>query len=180
MRGGANHETHLRGSAPCQGERRPWFRNLGLGLGLFRELHGFTQVECAKRAGLTRAQLSRYETAVVPPTLENLDKVLQALEVSPAEFLLVVAAVDLLVAGEPIAEIRRLLAERQRAVLDAFLGGLERVARRGRGKGSLSHAGGRCPSIWQKILPVANLRDPEQIGMVGRLHEELGDRPGEG
>lgn len=160
MRDDTDHETHLGGSATCQGERRPWFRNLGLGLGLFRELQGFTQAECARRAGLTKAQLSRYETAAVPPTLENLDKALQALETSPAEFLLIVAAVDLLAAGEPIGAIPRLLEERQRAVLEAFLGGLERIARRGRGKGSLSRAGGRCPTVWQKILPMANPGKP--------------------
>lgn len=161
-------------------ERRPWFRNLGLGLGVVRELRGLTQVECAKRAGLTRSQPSRYETGLVPPTLENLGKVLHAVGLSAAEFFFVVGALDLLAAGEPIAAIPGILEARQRAALELFLGELERVARKGGGKGSLARADGRCPSVWPKILSMANLEDPERgaAGLVWGLHEKVGEGPG--
>ena len=105
------------------------FRHVGTTLVLVRELLGrVRQAECARRAGVTRAQLSRYETEGAAPTLETLGKVLEALEVRPAEFFTAMAAVDLLAVGEESLEsIRRRILERQRTVLNEFLAGLARL-----------------------------------------------------
>src|SRR5215475_1053117 len=117
------------------------FRNVGTTLVLVRELLVLVrQAECARRAGVTRAQLSRYETEGVTPALETLGKVLVGLGVGPSEFFTVMAAVDLLAGGEESLEsIRSKVLERQRSVLDEFLAGIARLNRRGwLGDGGLS------------------------------------------
>ena len=137
------------------------FRNVGTALGLLRELRGLTQTECARRAGMTKAQLSLYETDRVPPALDSLDKALRALEIGPAEFFAVVAAVDRLAAGEESMEsIQRSLMEGQWSVLEEFLGGVARVRLQGCPDASLRTTGGRRSSVWPKILSMAKAESP--------------------
>jgi transcriptional regulator with XRE-family HTH domain len=116
------------------------FRYISTTLVLVRELLGrVKQAECARRAGVTRSQLSRYETEGAVPTLEPLGRVLGALEVGPGEFFTVMAAVDLLAGGEESLEsIRRTVLERQRSVLDEFLAG---IARRREGAAPIKRQG---------------------------------------
>ncbi len=113
-------------------EGRP-FRHVGTTLVLVRELLGrVKQAECARRAGVTRSQLSLYETEGAVPTLEPLGRVLEALKVGPGEFFTVMSAVDFLAGGEESLEsIRRTVLERQQLVLDEFLAGIARQREEG-------------------------------------------------
>jgi transcriptional regulator with XRE-family HTH domain len=112
-----------------------------------------TQTECARRAGVTKAQLSLYETDRVPPMLDSLDRILRALDVGPGEFFALVAALDRLVVGEESMEsIQRGVLDGQRLVLEEFLGGVARARLQGCPDTPLRRAGGRRSSVWSKIL----------------------------
>jgi transcriptional regulator with XRE-family HTH domain len=105
------------------------FRHLGRTLVLVRQLRGgMRQAECARRAGMPRAQLSRYETDGAAPTLESLAKILGALHMGPDEFFAALAAVDLLEGGEePLESIRSRVLERLQGTLDELLAGVARL-----------------------------------------------------
>ena len=139
------------------------FRHVGTALGLLRELRGLTQTECARRAGMTKAQLSLYETDRVPPMLDSLDKALRALAVGPGEFFAVVAALDRLAVGEESMEsIQRGVLDGQRLVLEEFLGGVARVRLQGCPDALLPTAGGRRSSVWSNILSMAKAERPAE------------------
>lgn len=70
------------------------FENLGPALAVLRELRGFTQAEVAKKAGIGKSQVSRYEGGREYPKLESLEKILIVLGVSPAGLLNVVSVLD--------------------------------------------------------------------------------------
>lgn len=59
--------------------RVPVFEGLGKALRWLREKAGLRQYETAKAAGITKAMLSAYETGKQSPSLESLEKVLDAL-----------------------------------------------------------------------------------------------------
>jgi transcriptional regulator with XRE-family HTH domain len=86
---------------------------------VMRELRrcGFTQVELARRAGLARETLSRWESGVQRPSLEDLERVVAAtgarleLQIIPAERELV-AMIDEEYQLSPTERLRRLLGRR--------------------------------------------------------------------
>lgn len=58
------------------------FRHLGKALLLLRALRGMSQGLVAKRAGLGKSQLSKYERGQELPKLDSLEKILRALDLS--------------------------------------------------------------------------------------------------
>jgi transcriptional regulator with XRE-family HTH domain len=62
------------------------FTNLGRTLRLLRELRDESQGEVARRAGIGKSQLSKYENGKELPKLESLAKVLKVLRLGPYEF----------------------------------------------------------------------------------------------
>lgn len=75
------------------------FENLGPALSLLRDLHRLSQAEVARRAGIGKSQLSKYEGNREYPKLDSLEKVLNVLEVSPAGLFNVVSVLDGWAAG---------------------------------------------------------------------------------
>lgn len=71
------------------------FDHLHRVLTLLRVERGLQQNELAARAGVARAAMSRYETGKAKPTIDNLGKILEALQVTPVEF------------GETVERVRR-------------------------------------------------------------------------
>src|SRR6476660_1353953 len=161
------------------------FRHVGTTLVLVRELLGqMRQAECARRAGVPRSQLSRYETEAAVPTLETLGKVLGGLGVGSSEFFTVMAAVDLLAGGEESLEsIRSKILERQQSILDEFLAGIARLNRRGWPGGGESSE--RAPDETREVADISSccadlLRtggaDPEAAKRWARMLVTLADR----
>ena len=70
------------------------FDNLGLALGLLRELRGKSQARLSKDAGIGKSQLSKYENGKELPKLDSLEKVLNALKVGYYEFFYTMHVVD--------------------------------------------------------------------------------------
>ena len=62
------------------------FQNLGRAIAHLRELKGLSQAAVARRAGIGKSQLSKYEGGRELPKLDSLEKVLRALEVSAHQF----------------------------------------------------------------------------------------------
>ena len=62
------------------------FSNLGRTLTLLRDLRGLSQAAVARRAGIGKSQLSKYETGKEKPKLESLSKLLAVLDVQPLQF----------------------------------------------------------------------------------------------
>ena len=52
-----------------------------------RKRKGITQDELAKKLGINRATLSRYETGAIDPPMSQVEKILDVLELSPANFI---------------------------------------------------------------------------------------------
>lgn len=75
------------------------FDHLHRVLTLLRVERGLQQNELAARAGVARAAMSRYETGKAKPTIDNLGKILTALQVSPVDF------------GEAVERVRRRVEE---------------------------------------------------------------------
>ena len=63
-----------------------YFDQLGDVLRKLRERKGLQQQEVAKKAGLSRAMMSRYESGKVHPQLKTLERILVALDIEPGEF----------------------------------------------------------------------------------------------
>lgn len=59
------------------------FRTLGSALRLFREQLGLSQSELARRAGMGKSQVSKYEGGKELPKLESLERLLGVLGVEP-------------------------------------------------------------------------------------------------
>lgn len=59
---------------------------VGEQLRFIREEKGLSQERLAELAGMTHAQISRIETGKDNPTLNTLEKIIGALEISPLEF----------------------------------------------------------------------------------------------
>lgn len=78
---------------------RDVFENLGRTLMLCRTLLGLSQAELGKRTGIRANQLSRYEMGHVKPQLEQLGRLLEALEIRPVDFFLMMARVERMVSA---------------------------------------------------------------------------------
>ena len=59
---------------------------VGEQLKFIREEKGFKQEKLAEMAGIAHARISEIETFKSNPTLETLDKIIDALDISPLEF----------------------------------------------------------------------------------------------
>ena len=71
------------------------YRNLPRALTLIRELRGRSQAELARRAGIGKSQMSKYENGKELPKLDTLATVIGALEVDIFEFFYTVYLIDL-------------------------------------------------------------------------------------
>jgi len=70
------------------------FANLGKALTRFRKLRGVSQAAIARRAGIGKSQLSKYESGKELPKLDSLEKLLDALGVGYFEFFRILALID--------------------------------------------------------------------------------------
>jgi transcriptional regulator with XRE-family HTH domain len=70
------------------------FRNLGLALGVVRQMRGRSQAAVARQARVGKSQLSKYEKGKELPRLESLERVLMALEVGSFEFFYILHLLD--------------------------------------------------------------------------------------
>ncbi len=59
------------------------FAELGTTLRTLRESAGLTQAELARRAGMGKSQLSKYESGKELPKLPSLEKLLRVLDIEP-------------------------------------------------------------------------------------------------
>lgn len=75
----------------------PIYRNLPRAITLIRELRGHSQSEIARRSGIGKSQVSKYESGRELPKLDTLAGLLKALEVGVFEFWYTVHLID---AGE--------------------------------------------------------------------------------
>ncbi len=67
-----------------KGAARGMFAELGTTLRLLREAAGLTQGELARRTGMGKSQLSKYENGKELPKLESLERLLEVLDAEPA------------------------------------------------------------------------------------------------
>lgn len=59
------------------------FRSLGLALKVLREQAGLSQADLARKAGMGKSQLSKYESRKELPKLDSLGRLLDVLKVEP-------------------------------------------------------------------------------------------------
>jgi transcriptional regulator with XRE-family HTH domain len=90
------------------------FARLGVTLSVIRQVRGKTLTETAAAAGLGKSQLSKYENGKELPQLSTLARVLEVLDVSPAELFSTMDLLDGKVSGlgqtqEPSIEFSRSL-----------------------------------------------------------------------
>jgi len=116
------------------------FGSIGLTLKLLRKRRGWRQEDLAGRVGMSKTQVSKYETGGELPKLESLGRLLAALEVQLDGFFAMVASVHRLgeegLAGIPgtaspsvdeaFKSVYRTLLEHQRAVVREELSGTAR------------------------------------------------------
>jgi transcriptional regulator with XRE-family HTH domain len=70
------------------------FRNLGRTLQLLREERGWSQADLARKAGIGKSQLSKYENSKEQPRLDSLEKILAALAVRYIDFFTTITFLD--------------------------------------------------------------------------------------
>jgi transcriptional regulator with XRE-family HTH domain len=70
------------------------FRDIGKALVLLRQQRGFTQAKLADRCGMSRPQVSRYESGKELMKLETLEKILRTLTVEPDDFFRFLRSLD--------------------------------------------------------------------------------------
>jgi len=75
------------------------FNNLGESLALLRQIRGLSQAETARRSGIGKSQLSKYENGRELPKLDSLARLLAVLEVSHFDFFYTLHAIDELVSS---------------------------------------------------------------------------------
>jgi transcriptional regulator with XRE-family HTH domain len=115
------------------------FRNIGKALAIVRQQQGLTQAQLAARCGMSRPQVSRYESGRELMKLETLEKILATLRVEPEDFFRFLSALDN--PGGPI-EIRERDRIDDRLMADAFqnlhaaIDGLREVVERATGSGN--------------------------------------------
>lgn len=81
-----------------QAAGREVFRYLGTTLFVLRHLRNMSQTEFAEVVGIRPNQLSRYETGAVTPHLDQLGRLLAALEIEPYQLFLAMKQVERLAA----------------------------------------------------------------------------------
>ena len=77
---------HIRRMPKTRKPPLPELEDLGPALALLRDRKDLTQAEVARRAGLGKSQLSKYEAGKEVPTLPSLVRLLRVLGVGLAEF----------------------------------------------------------------------------------------------
>ena len=70
------------------------FEKLGKALALLREIRNLSQAALARKAGIGKSQLSKYERGRELPKFDSLEKILKALEVSAHQFFYVFYFID--------------------------------------------------------------------------------------
>jgi len=70
------------------------FRDIGKALAILRQQKGLTQAQLADRCGMSRPQVSRYESRRELMKLETLEKILAALRVEPDDFFRFLSSLD--------------------------------------------------------------------------------------
>jgi len=115
------------------------FGSIGLTLKLLRKRRGWKQEDLARRVGMSKGQVSKYETGGELPKLDSLGRLLAALEVQLDGFFIMVAIVHRLgedgragIPGtaspsvdEAFKSVYRTLLDLQRAVVREEIGGAE-------------------------------------------------------
>jgi transcriptional regulator with XRE-family HTH domain len=87
------------------------FRYFGLCLRNFREISGHSGAYVARKAGIGKSQLSKYELGRELPKFSSFEKILAALELSPLTFFYALAVVERAFANQDGAEAEILLQE---------------------------------------------------------------------
>jgi transcriptional regulator with XRE-family HTH domain len=77
------------------------FLNLGPTLRLLRESRGLSQAELARRAGLGKSQVSKYEKGKEVPKLGSLERLLRVLDCRQDAFFATLALLDTALSREP-------------------------------------------------------------------------------
>lgn len=77
------------------------FENLGSALRLLREQAGLSQTRVAREAGMSKSQLSKYETRKELPKLGSLEKILRVLAVEPLWLFYTADLLSRQIPGEP-------------------------------------------------------------------------------
>lgn len=70
------------------------FANVGRTLALLRNLRGLSQASLARKAGVGKSQLSKYENGKELPKLDSLGKLLRVLGVGSIQFFFAMSMVD--------------------------------------------------------------------------------------
>jgi transcriptional regulator with XRE-family HTH domain len=70
------------------------FKHVGRALSALRELRGMSQAALARKAGIGKSQLSKYENCKEYPKLDSLEKLLRALGGRPLMLFYLVEALD--------------------------------------------------------------------------------------
>jgi transcriptional regulator with XRE-family HTH domain len=70
------------------------FLHVGRALSVLRELRGMSQAALARKAGIGKSQLSKYENSKEHPKLDSLEKILRALGGRPLMLFYLVEALD--------------------------------------------------------------------------------------
>lgn len=90
----------------------PAFEGLGKALRWLREKQNKRQYQVAESAGITKAMLSAYETGKQKPSLETLEKILDALELGLPELSSTLDLVNERRAGGPLSTVNAFAAPR--------------------------------------------------------------------
>lgn len=106
----------------CRGQM---FRNVGSGIRLLRDLRGLSAAEVARRVGMSKSQLSKYENGRELPKLDSLERVLSALGSSALEFAQVTVVLNKIESGElsivPFFESGGMLSEDLHSAFDQMV-----------------------------------------------------------
>ncbi len=78
------------------------FEQLGRALRILREQAGLSQTHVSRQAGMSKSQLSKYETGRELPKLDSLARILQALEAQPLWLFYLVDLLNQPKAGESL------------------------------------------------------------------------------
>lgn len=74
--------------------RGEMFKHMGRALSALRELRGMSQAALARKAGIGKSQLSKYENSKEHPKLDSLEKILRALGGRPLMLFYLVEVLD--------------------------------------------------------------------------------------
>jgi len=86
--------AHPTREARKRAARGEMFLHVGRALSVLRELRGMSQAALARKAGIGKSQLSKYENSKEHPKLDSLEKILRALGGRPLMLFYLVEALD--------------------------------------------------------------------------------------